>query len=186
MITEKNTLKSELIYSDDKAKRYSLYLEWQKQGKKATVIMVSAGSTNGIVFDHTTSCVVDNLIRLDYGAVRIVNLFASIGDGKAIIEKSDDEENLAYIKKAVADTDMVVYAVGTGHINNKSFLKRQSQVLGVLTECADKLYCIADWSGRKFYHPLCPKVRKWNIQPFKISELMKEENKSSEEVKTEI
>lgn len=177
MVTEKNTLKSEMVYSDDKKKRYSLYLEWQKQPKKAMIIMVGAGNTNGVVFDHTTNFVVDNFNRLDYGAVKIVNLFATIGNGKTIIEKDDDAENLDYIKKAIDDAEIVVYAVGTGHINNKSFIKRQSQVLEILKDYEDKVYCLADWSGKKFYHPLCPKVRNWNLQRFEIKELLQENEK---------
>lgn len=41
MITEKTMLKSSMQYSDDKKKRYVLSVEWDKDKKKACVIMLS-------------------------------------------------------------------------------------------------------------------------------------------------
>lgn len=67
MITEKVILKSSLQYSDDKRKRYVLSVEWDKDRKKACVIMLSSGQANGMVFDRTTTHCIENLIELDYG-----------------------------------------------------------------------------------------------------------------------
>lgn len=171
MITKKTSIKTESIYSDDRKKRYSLSIEWDKQKKKALVIMVSAGNANGIAFDNSTNLVLSNLVSLDYGYVRIVNLFASIGDGRAVIEKEQDNDNIKYIVNAASNVDTVIYAVGTGHMTNKSFRNRQNELLEQLMDYEDKLVCIADAGGKKFYHPLCPIVRNWQLVPFKVSEL---------------
>ena len=56
MITEKVMLKSSLQYSDDKKKRYVLSVEWDKDKKKACVIMLSSGQakTLCIAFDFVS------------------------------------------------------------------------------------------------------------------------------------
>ena len=65
MLVEKNVLKSDLSYSDDKTRRYLLRLEWDKGKKRACVIMFTAGIANGICFDRTTNYVIENLVELD-------------------------------------------------------------------------------------------------------------------------
>lgn len=172
MITEKTSIKTEAVYSEDKQKRYSLSIEWDKQKPKAVVIMVSAGQTNGVAFDNSTNLVLLNLVSLGYGSVKVVNLFATIGNGKAVIEKEHDEENIKQILNNAANADTIIYAVGTGHSTNKSFRERQQELLEKLIQYEDKLMCIADAGGQKFYHPLCPKVRRWTLEPFKVSELI--------------
>lgn len=175
MITEKVILKSSLQYSDDKRKRYILSVEWDKDRKKACVIMLSSGQANGIVFDRTTTHCIENLIELDYGGVDIVNLFATIGNGKSVIDDGIDEENLKAVKKSASNADMIVFAVGTGKANNKKVQKYQSKVLEELSEYAEKMFCIADEEDRKFYHPLCPRVKEWKLLPFSPDELITKE-----------
>lgn len=57
MKTIKNNLKSEAVYDDNETRRYSLHLEWQRDLKRACVIMLKAGKTNGVFFDRTTNFV---------------------------------------------------------------------------------------------------------------------------------
>lgn len=175
MITEKVVLKSSLQYSDDKTKRYVLSIEWDKDKKKACIIMLSSGQANGIVFDRTTTHCIENLIKLDYGSVDIVNLFATIGNGKSVIDDEIDEENLKAIKKSANSAEIIIFAVGTGKANDKRVQECQSAVLEELSEYNKKMFCIADADDRKFYHPLCPKVKKWKILKFSADELISKE-----------
>lgn len=170
MLVEKNILKSDLSYSDDKSRRYLLKIEWDKMKKNACVIMFSAGTANGILFDRTTDCVIRNLVELDYGSVDILNLFSCI-DTK--IEDTSDDDNMKAIDASAKTADIIIYAVGTGHNNNKNMQKRQKEVLAKLKKYDKKLYCITDGKGQKFYHPLCPKVKRWNLEKFDIVELTK-------------
>ncbi len=170
MLVEKNILKSDLSYNDDKSRRYLLKIEWDKMKKNACVIMFSAGIANGIYFDRTTDCVIRNLVELDYGSVDILNLFSSIDSS---IEDVADDENLKLIDTSAKNADIVIFAVGTGHSTDKRVQKRQKDVLAILKRYDKKLYCIADADDRKFYHPLCPKVRKWNLVKFDVVELTK-------------
>ncbi len=175
MITEKVALRSSLQYSDDKTKRYVLSVEWDKDKKKACVIMLSSGQANGIVFDRSTTHCIENLIELDYGSVDIVNLFPTIGNGKSIIDDEIDEDNLKSIKKSASIAEIIIFAAGTGKANDKRVQKCQSTVLNELSEYNEKMFCIADADDRKFYHPLCPKVKEWKLLRFSADELnMKE------------
>lgn len=94
-----------------------------------------------------------------------------MGNGKSVIEKESDHDNISHIINAVKSADIVIYAAGTGHMNNKAFRRRQNDLLERLTPYEHKLMCIADARSKRFYHPLCPIVRTWNLMPFALSEL---------------
>ena len=167
MKTIKNNLKSEAVYDDNETRRYSLHLEWQKDLKKACVIMLKAGKTNGVFFDRTTNFVLENLASLDFGSVDILNLFSALNGGF----DDADNDNLKAIESACKSADVVIFAVGTGHKMNKKVITRQKEVIAILKNHSDKLLCIADDEGQKFYHPLCPKVQKWNLVNFDVKEI---------------
>ncbi len=172
MLVEKNILKSSLSYSDDKSKRYLLNIEWDKTKKKACIIMLSAGRANGLYFDRTTNNVIENLVETDYGCVDILNLFSSL-DTK--FEDNTDKENLKTIDTSAKSADIVIFAAGTGHKGNVKVQKREKEVFTILKRYDKKLFCIADSNGKRFYHPLCPKVKCWNLVKFDIEEYLREE-----------
>ena len=130
--------------------------------------MLCAGVTNGIFFDRTTNYVIQNLVELDCGGVDILNLFSSVDK---TIDSNTDSENLKAIETSAKNADIVVFAVGTGHQANKKVQLCQNAVLDVLNPYNEKLHCIADDYGKKFYHRLCPKVQKWNLVKFDVEEL---------------
>lgn len=170
MLVEKNILKTDLSYSDDKSKRYLLKIEWNKTKKKACIIMLSAGRANGLFFDRTTNNVIENLVESDYGSVDILNLFSCLDEK---VENIADTENLQIIEQSAKNADIVIFAAGTGKKADKRVQTRQKEVLATLKKYDKKLFCIADKNGKKFYHPLCPKVNKWNLVKFDIEELIK-------------
>ncbi len=132
--------------------------------------MLKAGRTNGVFFDRTTNFVLENLSELGFGSGDILNLFSSLNGGF----DDEDKDNLKAIESACKNADTVIFAVGTGHKMNKKVMKRQNEVLAILKNHSDKLFCISDDEGQKFYHPLCPKVQEWELVKFDIKEL--EEN----------
>lgn len=168
MITENRELKSRLIYDEKHSKRYLLNIEWDNQSKKATVIMLSPSNTTGVFFDKTTNCVLENLCRLGYGSVDIVNLYSEL-EAKGY-QLTTDNENLKTIKKSIDKADIIVYAVGTGHRTSKSVVSREKEMLEIISQYSAKCFCIADNQGKLFYHPLCPKVKMWNLTelPFEV------------------
>ena len=168
----KTKVNTTLIYSDDSKRRYMMTIEWDKAKDTAAVIMLSAGTSDGIVQDHTTAYTISNLQRLGYGSVRILNLYSTINNGRAVIADDSDKRNITYIANAAKEVDTVIYAAGTGHSNNKKFRQRERAVMDALKPYEDKLMCITDGYGGKFYHPLYPKVREWHLEHFKIADLV--------------
>ena len=170
MNTIKNTIKTEMIFDDSNKRRYRLSIEWDKTKKKACVIMLSAGNSSGIYFDRSTNNVIANLVESDYGSADILNLFSSLNEK---IENNSDNENLKTVELSAKSADIVIFAAGTGHLTNKKAVKRQNEILEILKNYDEKLYCIADDEGKKFYHPLCPKVQNWNLVKFDVKENVK-------------
>lgn len=167
--TETSTMTTTVVYNSDKTHRYLLRKEWDNTLPEAMVLMLSPSSANTVSVDRTTMLVLENLERLHYGKASIVNLFSNL-NGKRT-EDELDEENLAYITEAAERAQSIFYAVGTGGDGSKTVLKQQRGVLNLLIPWKDKMQCIADASGKKFYHPLCPIVHHWRIEDFEYSEL---------------
>lgn len=83
--------------------------------------MKNAGQADEIVQDQTTMYVIDNLSKLEYGIVDIVNLFPSIEGDET---KESVIENLKCIQEAIARVDDVIIAVGKGVETNKKAVER--------------------------------------------------------------
>ena len=169
MQTETTTMQTTVIYNDDKTHRYLLRKEWNSDKPSAEIIMLYPSFADTVTVDHTTMFVLQNLERLDYGSVNIVNLFSSMSGKHSTLDI--DEDNMNYIMEYAEKSDIIIFATGTGGDGNKTVLRMQKQVLDMLKPFQNKLNCITDARGRKFYHPLCPAVRNWILSPFSYDEL---------------
>lgn len=158
-----------VIYNDDETHRYLLRKEWDSTKPTAEIIMLYPSYADTITVDHTTMFVLHNLERLDYGSVNIVNLFSCMNQARKT--RDIDEDNIQYITEYAEKSDVIIFATGTGGDGNKTVLAMQREVLNALEPYRHKLKCIADKKGKKFYHPLCPTVRNWNLTDFDYSEL---------------
>lgn len=167
--TETSTMKTTVVYNDSQTHRYLLRKEWDENLPEAMVLMLSPSVADTVSVDRTTMLVLENLERLHYGKVSIVNLFSAL-NGKRT-ENELDDINLAYITEAAERAEVIIYAVGTGGDGNKTVLKQQRDILNLLNPWKDKMKCIADANGKKFYHPLCPIVHHWRLESFDYNEL---------------
>lgn len=174
MKTEQRNTQIIFEYDTDMKKKYLHRIIWDEKKERATVIMLSAGSSKGVYFDRTTCNVLRNLMNLGFGSADIVNLFPEIGNGKVVASNSEDTENIHQIEKSAECADKIIYAVGTGHKTNKAVRKRAKTVIEIITKYAKKCYCISDSDGQLFYHPLCPKVWDWKLVPLPFKQLVKE------------
>ena len=167
--SERTTMTTEVIYNDNRTHRFLLRKHWNSDKPSAAIIMIYPSTSTGVTVDHTTMFVLQNLERLNYGGVYIVNLFSSL-NGKHT--KTDvEEENRVFIREVCSKAETIIWAVGTGSDGIKKVMYQQKQVIEMLAEYKDKLKCIADNTGKKFYHPLCPAVRYWNLVDFDLKEL---------------
>lgn len=122
MITEKDTIKCEAVFNDDKSHRLLWKRVWNKDKPMACVIMLNPCLSDNIVTDTTTSLVVNNVARLEeYGGVSIVNLFSLLTPKLQMRWARDidinDLENDKYIKKAAEEASILILAWGKGAEN---------------------------------------------------------------------
>lgn len=173
MNTIKTTLTTEALFSDDGSKRYLLRKEWDSQKPKIAVIMLAPSVSSGIELDTSTQLVINNVERLGFGSVDILNLSAVLNDFSLKYADTADKENIDTILSSAKSADVIVYAAGVGKSKNKTFQKLQESVLSKLIPFENKLNCLTDSKGySKFQHPLSPSVRTWYLSPFKVSDLV--------------
>jgi hypothetical protein len=171
MITEKDTIKCEAVFNEERTHRYMWKRVWSKDKPMAAVLMLNPCLSDNIVTDTTTALVVNNIARLErYGGVMIINLFSKLTTKLNFRWNSDEElngtENDAYIKKAAEECDVTILAWGKGVSTNKRIEKRVDEVMKLIKEHESKLYFITD-GDRVGLHPLTPSIRShWRLQAF--------------------
>ena len=171
MITEKDTIRCEAVFSEDRLHRYLWKRVWNRDKPLAAVIMLNPCMADTLTMDTTTFLVVNNIARLDlYGGVMIVNLFSRL-TGKLNFRWNSDEdlntpENDGYIRKAASESETVILAWGRGQDNQQRIADRVNAVLRLLDSWKEKLVVISD-GERSGIHPLTPSVRSaWKLEPF--------------------
>lgn len=160
----KSTIKTEVIYDDKLTNKYVVKKEWDKNKKPVLIIMKSAGDANEIVQDQTTMYVINNLAKLDYGSVSIMNLFPTI-----VGANTNDSaiENLKYVQEEVQRVEDVIIAAGTGIESNKEALKRLHMIVAILLDKKVNIFQIESSKGRRGFHPLYPAVKnEWILVPY--------------------
>ena len=173
MITEKETIKCEAVFNEDKTHRVLWKRVWNKDKPMACVIMLNPCLSDNIVTDTTTSLVVNNVAKLEcFGGVSIVNLFSLLTaklDFRSGGKELNDKENDAYIKKAAEEASIIVLGWGKGAEQNVRITNRAEQVLDLLTPYKEKFRVISD-GERKGLHPLTPTIRAaWFLENFEPS-----------------
>jgi hypothetical protein len=173
MLIEKATMKTETIFSDDQKHRYLLRKEWNVKKPKATIIMTNPSIADILMMDYTTLYIINNLVRLDFGAVDIVNLISKPTIKIHVKEDLDevlDSVNLNYIVMSADKSDKVVIAWGKLGENNKRVRDLQNELLQHLEPFKEKLCEISDENGRSGFHPLAPQVRfVWVLKKYEPS-----------------
>ncbi|MCT4510003.1 MAG: DUF1643 domain-containing protein [Tepidibacter sp.] len=171
---EKSTIRTEACFSKDRLHRYILRKEWDKNKKKAMIVMINPSYADELLMDYTTMYVINNLLKLGFGVVEIANIFSRIDikiNVKDSIEEFNDKENDRHILKAAAKADYIIIAWGKAGEKNKKIQERQKKVLELLKEYNDRLYIIQDKLGRGGYHPLAPHIRfNWKLKKIDIKD----------------
>ena len=172
MLTEKAILKTETVFSEDRRHRYLLRKEWDTKKPRATIVMTNPSSADLMTMDYTTLYIINNVVRLDFGSIDIVNMVSKITtrlDVKKDIDAKVDRENTDFIVKAAEKADKVIIAWGKVGENNKKVRELQESILESLKPFRDKLYIIASNKGEDGFHPLAPQIRfSWVLKKFDI------------------
>lgn len=164
----KSIIKTEVIYDDEMKNKYLIRKEWNKNQKSALVIMKVAGQANEIMQDQTTMYVINNLSKLGYGVVDIVNLFPSASGNET---KESAIENLKCIQEAILRVDDVIIAVGKGAEKNKKAIERLNMILAILLDKKSKIFQLEEKFGRRGFHPLYHALKhEWKLVPYNQNE----------------
>ena len=163
MITEKDTIKCEAIFNDERTHRFLWKRVWNKDKPLACVIMLNPCMADTIVTDTTTYLVVNNIASLEkFGGVIVVNLYSVLTSKLKFRWNSDDDlnapENDSYIKKAAEECETVILAWGRATDTNLRIAERATEVMNLLVPYKEKLRQISD-GERSGLHPLTPSVR---------------------------
>lgn len=185
MVTDKLTMKTETVFSDDRLNRYLLRKEWDNKKPRATIIMTNPSFADLLTLDYTTLYILNNISKLDFGAVDIVNMTSRITTKLNVKEELDTEiepANADFIVKSAEKSDVVIIAWGKLGENNKKVRIVENNILTLLAPFKDKLRYIGNQQGDYGFHPLAPQIRfQWILKPLDYQaeqEARKEEQKT--------
>ena len=172
MLEETTTIRSKAIFSDDKEHRLLLRKEWDSEKQTAMVIMINPNTADTVNFDMTTMLVLNNVSRLGFGSVNIVNLYSRIMEKLNLRFNGDDEliddDSDAVIEQYAAMSDAIIIAWGTIGKNTLRVRERQKYLLELIKQHAGKMYQI----GKNACRPLTPAVRReWVLEPYEMEEI---------------
>ncbi|PMD07609.1 hypothetical protein CJ194_23700 [Priestia megaterium] len=160
----RSIIKTEVFYDEEMKNKYLIRKEWDKNKRKALIIMKNTGKADEIMQDQTTMYVINNLSKLEYGAVDIVNLFTSV---EGIETQEAVIENLKCIQEAIVRVDDVIIAVGKEAEKNKKAIERLNMILAILLDKKSNILQLEANFGQKGFHPLYPALkRKWKLVPY--------------------
>ena len=172
MLTEKDVIKCESVFNDDRSHRFIWKRIWDKEKPSVAVVALNPAHADNTILDTTTGLIINNVARLEhYGGVEIVNLFSQLTPKLNFRWNSpaelNDPQNDSYILKAAEECQVVVLAWGKSADSNVNIEKRAVEVINLLQKHKDKLFVISDETGRSGLHPLTPALRNgWILEPF--------------------
>lgn len=167
VIDRRGSIRSEAVFNEDYTHRFILRKEWNKEKKKAVVIMIQPNTNDPYELDLTTVRVINNLNRIGYGYVDLVNIY-SVVTKKLYLKGYDEdlvrEENDGYILRACTKTDTVILAWGSVEETSPKIADRIQELMTKLEPFKDKMYIICDSQTTAARHPLAPSVAShWNL-----------------------
>ena len=171
MITEKETIKCESIFSEDRQHRYLLKRIWNKAKPLATVIMLNPCDADSLITDTTTFLVINNIVRMEkFGGVAILNLYSKLSQKLDFKWNSDEnlntKENDEYIISTAKEAEAIILAWGRAQDTNKRVEERALNIINLLLPFREKMFLISD-GNRIGMHPLTPSLRnQWLLEPF--------------------
>lgn len=172
MLTETTVVKSKALFSDDRKHRLLLKKEWDTNKPNAMVIMINPNTADTMNVDMTTMLVLNNLNRLGFGSVSIVNLYSRIKEKLSLRFNSDEDliehDTDRVIEEYAAMSDAIIIAWGSIGRNTQRVRERQQELLERLSVHKKKFYKI----GKEGCHPLTPTVRSgWELEPFEMEDI---------------
>ena len=162
MIRENAVIKCESLFDKNKQHRYSTSKVWSDQKPLAAVISIAPSSDYNVSADLTSQLIQNNLNGLGFGSYTLTNLFSKIGtDFKKLTSTAGlyDKDTDKMIVASCEAADKIIIAWGKVTAKNKMISKRADEVTALIAPFTDKIYFLADSTGRSDLHPLTPALR---------------------------
>lgn len=161
VMTKKETIEKQAVFSKDMKKRYELTISLLgKKGKRILVLCLNPASDSIQVSDTTTNYLMNNLFSMGYSTITICNLFPTIcGKLTASGIRDDSDDNSEYLK-SVLERDFQTILVGYGNTfpGNKQVEERKAVFDKLLSSAGKKAVELVDkeelYSRLKTIHPL--------------------------------
>lgn len=161
VMTKKETIEKQAVFSKDMKKRYELTISLQgKKGKSILVLCLNPASDSLQVSDTTTNYLMNNLFSMGYGTITICNLFPTICSKlTASGIHGDSDDNNEYLK-SILERDFQTVLVGYGNTfsGNKQVVERKAELDRLLSSAGKKAVELVDkeeiYSRLKTIHPL--------------------------------
>lgn len=161
IITKKEVIEKQAVFSKDMKKRYELTISLQeKKGKSILVLCLNPASDNIQVSDTTTNYLMNNLFLMGYSTITICNLFPIIcGKLSASGICVDSDDNIEYLKSALErDFQTILVGYGNTFSGNKQVHERKAEFDRLLSSAGKKAVELVDkeelYSRLKTIHPL--------------------------------
>ena len=172
VIERKGSIRSESVYNEDYTHRYILRKEWDKEKKKAVVIMIQPNTNDPYELDMTTVRVINNLNKIGYGYADIVNLYSRVSTKLNLkLDEADllREENDGYIIRSCMKSDVVILAWGSIEETSVKVAKRIDDLMVKLEPFKEKLHIICDEKSNVSRQPLAPTVANhWRLVKVRV------------------
>ena len=115
MPTFESTMKTAAVFSEDNQHRYLLRKTWDENKIKAMILMTFPASSSIEYQDLTTMSILNNLAKLKYGSVDILNLFsktdATMSQDLSVLNTPENDQQ---ILQSAENADAIIIAYGRG------------------------------------------------------------------------
>lgn len=155
-----NILTTNAVFSEDGTHRYLLTKSWDTDKKTCTLITKFPGEEGTLFLDLTTHLSLNQLSKLGFGKVHMVNLYSNIKspNNKKHIQDGYDKHTDIHIMEACKDSDTIIIAYGA-YGKNPKIIPRVEDVMKMLKPHQKKMKHLINPNNSEDIHPLNPIAR---------------------------
>lgn len=155
-----NTLTTNAVFSEDGNHRYLLTKSWDTNQKTCTIITKFPANEGTLYLDLTTFLTLNQLSKLGYGTIHMVNLYSNIKSphNKKHLDDGYDKHTDIHIMDAAKESDTIIIAYGS-YGKNPKVIPRAEEVMKMLKPHQKKIKHLINPTNSEDIHPLNPIAR---------------------------
>lgn len=171
-IIRNHVLNTKAVYSDDKKYRYSLNKTWDENKPKATFIGINPSDATELLMDKTVMNLMNHLIKLGYGKVEIVNLYAFRSkkqEGLKYRCNKQEESNNEYVGKALSDSELIIIGWRRDADGKPKYRETIKDIKSKLKPFKEKVKCFKDKKGNINCHLSVGYSDEWSLVDYPLN-----------------